>query len=320
MTFEARVKSFERNPNSIRFRELAYLFRKVTQELGNPKQFVDPKRAISLFRSGTRYLSGISATIEFDDHSIEKNILNSLLIRRESNGLVVAFSENMPMQLVIFPSRSNIIFHSPDDIRRDKFEPNIAELQFIATTTSFVQENDTQNNIPNQGYRDSHGLRFPFSLFDPKLICQYGAIHINGNINIINFEQLMDMRTKQLEEGEILMGANWYMDSGNQTVVLATSEHQQRKIYNCMGIAETYLGQTEYFHLSSQDLFIAKKTFAKRRVGERNVLLAEMAGMVNVMGKVMNWKSWKLAGLEYSGGGLRTNVTGSTYPYFTVKF
>jgi len=319
MVFKLQEKGGELNPGQIRFNELAYLVTKVVNEIKHPRQFLNPTRAIGLVGNGIYYLSHVVQGIELERDKIEMNINSSLLLKKHENGLVIAYSNNIPIQFVAFPVSTRLSFYcanekiKPEDAANEKF-------RFIATTTTDAQGFP---HIPNQGFMTSEGIQIPFIDTDPTLRSQCGAFHINnGSIKLLDYDGLQRIKQTNLIGPEIVMGVNWYMDSLNQGLVPDTKEHQIRKPYNCLGIAQAENGEIQFFHMASANpKGIAENVFNHKVISQRDVFLKEMAAMVNVMAKKMKWQSWRLGGLEYCGGSLLYSCNKyNEFPRFIVSY
>lgn len=323
----------EKSANFFRWQELKYLARKTVEELMEFRQFSSPKRALGLVSNGLRYLRSVNRMIEFDNEKVEKTIEEGLMMN-EADGLIVVYSKNIPMQLVIFPTRSKIEFHPPKKFVKN--QSTNSEYKFVfpgPTQTSISLYSICYNrhsypsgwtDIPDQGYKDSKKTWYSFRDTDSSLTAQYGAIYVkDGQIDIVDYNRLQKLKNIHLVNSDVLMGGNWYMNSKNQKQSYMTSEHMtKRQWYNAMGIVQTQKEEKTFIHITTWDRNVANQYLGRPVLlpDSNMVLLSEIAALMNVMTRKMNWKSWILCGLEYSSGGLRTTNDLGGIAHFSVNY
>lgn len=290
----------------IRAHSLSFFVRKVIGELSDARQFTDSNRRVELLNRGIQSLaSAIRLSID-PTEIIAQRIRGSFAACGEIEGsLLFAVSQKVPLSAVVFPDQSRIMYLYPGYTEWDGLPRNKAR---IAGPTYKYSHLRSLGYYPSEGYADSNGVAIPFAQRNLASQIQHGGILVDNRglqVDILNYDSLRKHSGHSLSQDEILMEANWYMDSGNQDKVVSRRNLQERRPYNCIGVFYFNDGKRQYFTLNFEDH--TSRTVRSRLSLEylpvRYSTMKEIAAMSNVLADMLEARSWALAGLEYNSGG-----------------
>lgn len=289
---------------------------KVVEELGNPRQFIDPVRRTLLWEHGKRYLRSFFKRIDINTELIADNITQSLNCYQDDSGLLGFFSPKTSAFAVVLPKHTQLKYFRHGSVKAD----DNPKLVIAGPTTDFAVY------ASSEGYRDSEGFSVPFAERKENSWVQHGGIFIRGDEGtprIMDYSQFVLERDKPLSGGEIAMEANWYMDSENQQRVASRRNLRVPKPYNCIGILVSEEGERRFFTINND---LSSRVSMKTRFGIEhdnndysNITMREIAAFSNVLAKRLSAERWAIVGLEYNGGGTYSGL-GLAYNFFGAYY
>lgn len=288
----------------IRVRNSLLLTLKVIGELRNPAQFLDAARRQELMSNGRSQLGALVQPISDSTLLTEESISKDLIVRDigEDRCLV---SRSVPIAAVVFSPDTRIrFFHK---MRDDRATPDDLQIKWRITAPTREKRIGINEDYPELGYRDNSGSKNKFQQRKNKSQSMGGMLVNNktGRMEILTYDQLMGNANRQLAREEVLIMANWYMDSNNQNMV---SDNETDLVpYNGVGILQNaQTSESVYFAINSGG---TTYNVIKGAIGEPvydNVYpmsKREVAAMCNLLQKRYGFDSWKIAGVDYTAGG-----------------
>ncbi len=274
---------------------------KVAAELGNPMQFADGKRIRGLTTHAMAHINGILKPIEHDVRALEKDISRDSKFVINTDGVEACIVPTLPLIVVTFPFRTKIDYLSPFDFPKIPAEAKIG----VVPTTYAI-------GLPSEGFKDSEGEHMRFIPRADDAQVQHGGILTEAEkkgLDILNYQQMMVEKDKDLQVGEALIQANWYMDQHNQAAIYDLQSQSGRHPYNAIGIFDID-GEKRHFTVNNDGDSIGSllEYFGVGvRMDVRNIALREIAVVCNLLAERYSASSWRIAGTEYHNGG--------TYPF-----
>lgn len=319
---------------AVRLATVRDLTAKVLEELRDWRQFTDPERRRDLWFKGRRSLGAATSEIVVDISQAISEIEQSTVWGQSSEGLEAGISRQVGLATVIVPADWKVFYYHPGRADADAIDAPNSRFKMVSTTiTSRMRKiggkkrYSIQNDYPTQGYKDSERVRVPFKYREPSSHIQHGGLLINNTtqqVRILDYAELTTVRAEALSPNQVIMEANWYISSENFEQVLKRSNLRQPRPYNCLGTMILDNNQQRMFTLScdntsfnpTEQYFGLIPEGVTNGVYGKEVTMAQLAAMSTILARRYNAKSWRLAGMEFIGGGLIINNPWLSYRDF----
>ncbi len=298
------------------------LLKKVLDEMKDPKQFLDPRRVRDLWGKGRDGMRSLTAKMLSENAELIADMESDLHEAVFEDGTEFMSPDYKKLGVFVFPDNAVIQYHLPrafwsqEQISSDtiEFDEHVIAMQPMTTFKYVSNDGGYLHNVPQEGYMDGNGNSSEFSERSPEDQIQHGGFFISiepPRIQLLDYPSLSRLKEKPLQKNEVLIEANWYMDSENQSKVYKRLNLLPRRSYNCVG--------TLLFPGNREQLFFISSTWksllpALERTGmdpdeissPPDPSVQEVATLCNLLLKKKNAIGWKVCGVEFHGGGLLT--------------
>lgn len=279
-------------------REAATLCSKVVGELVDPAQLLSAHRLGQLISNGTAHLRGLTRPVSQDTAAIEARVAKNNHVYGTTDGLKLFISQELSLAIAIFPEATAFDYSRPDQPPQ-----KIPGSKIGIVPTTF------RGGYPSMGYKDDTGVVAPFVRRDQASQAQHGGLrHLSTDrkLEVLNYQEMMQLSHQQLRFDEILIQSDWYMDSDNQDEVVGRANLQERRPYNGIGAFVDGIAGHEIFTVNNE--YDSIKSLLRAcgvdiSVPKSTVTIREIAAFCNVVAKVVGRERWKLAGTEFTNGG-----------------
>lgn len=301
----SHIESLQRHA-AIKAKNVGILAKKVIEELEQPRQLLNLKRAVELFRGGVAHLNGIAQPISDDTIKVQAELENNLHITW-INGDACYVADNMPIEAVVFsPGFRVFYYHTSREDHRSMPEDTV-RWYITPPTRMFGPTNDRV--LPELGFQDNEGIKVEFQEKSGKQFESFGGFFIDNEKGLLiplNYYELSSMKSSNLDQNQVLMAANWYIDSDNQSDVA----QYETGLGDFNGIGQLINSKTASSYIFALNSGGPSNSQMRVRLGLPSITRypiskRTVAAMCNLMAQKYNCDSWKICGLEYTGGGAR---------------
>lgn len=302
-------------------RQLIRLSRKVAGEVGDFDQLLRPDRRDQLLRHGMQHLRSFRGSSSLTTEEAEDRIEDGLREVTLEDGTMIVTSKATPAVALLLPHTASVTHV------RNMREAKEGTKLFIVGTTAKLEANDDNSYayIPTEGYKKGNQVVKPFVERDPSSYVQHGGFLFHNNsgvVDLLNYEQLKQAEVQELDEDDVVLETNWYMDSENQDVVTARDNLQFFDAYNTFGVLDTPDGPRYYtlntYNESTKHLY----ALADFPDSPPEVLstIQQLAAMSNVLARRVGATAWALGGLEYTWGGTYTTPLNPNRDHIAISY
>lgn len=299
--------------------------RKVLEELKNPWQFFRPNRTRDLLQKGHSAFRSAFTSVELNSRVLEEKMKRELACIKADEHTLVFNSEAMHLMGILFEDiqlkyelDSTIPERSGYEYSYNQLASRVIAVVPTTTYRLFDMGTEKAHRLPSEGYKDWLGNSVPFQKREKGDQVQHGGVLFTDNLsnmNILNYTELEKIKTKSLSQGEVVIEANWYMDSENFEKVSSRKNLLERRGYNCFGFFFYEDGSMKFFLINNgmdRSFFEIENALSNNPKEQaklkqpKNILpnVAEIATLCNIMMKATGATGWKLCGGEFFGGGL----------------
>lgn len=273
------------------------LANKMVEELSDLSQFTDRERRKALMKRGITALKSLLVKRETQE-KIETKISNTLERVTEPDGLL-KFHANSAVSLFVFPERSKIAYWN-QALKLDQ----LPDTKLIITPTTWKRNNG--DVFPEEGFLTGEkGIVIPFPIRKIGDKIQHGGILFHQdtkNISIMPYAILEKLRDNGIGPKDMLMEANWYMDSSSQMEILSRPNLQRPEPYSGIGRLYSEDDSKELFFSFSSQAESMDYSGGDTTLTSISPTLHEVAAFCNVVSRQLNFQKWEVCGLEYNGG------------------
>lgn len=274
------------------------LFAKIIEELKQPKQLLNPERAFQLTNNAIAALRGALHTGECYDFDVLDRLNAASLITYEYPGCIL-FKSELPIFGMLFSPQTSFMWKQPFN---DSYPPRVNPDYLIVGPTV----NHYEYRLPELGYRQGNITRVPFAKAASEDEIQHGGILIDNRkqtLTILNYnDMLLNVFAKPSDNHHHTIAANWYVDHNSAYSVASRPNMRELRPYNAIG---QFIVDNQPLTFTLNRIRIEKiwPPSAKLSMPSRFCSLAELISLTKVIAHQIQATEWKLAGLEYFGGG-----------------
>ena len=294
------------------------LFLKVMSELKDVRQLFRPGRLDDLLHKGAGQLRSIIEPTSDNTDEIEQRIaahLQNRIVRDDD----LYLTPGIRIGAIVFNRDTKIRYCHWT--RLDREVPVGMEEKW--RMSSFTERIGDKINFryPELGYKDSKGI---INAFQKKRgpNQSLGGVKINnelGSLKILNYPELVSAAEQELNPEEVLIMANWYMDSDNQNTV--SKLETGTAPLNGMGVLQNFqTGGEVFFSINCEYESHAwmKSIFHDQTIKTASAKKRTIAAMCNLLTKIYGCDSWRIFGVDYTGGGTYPPKMGRQNEFFSI--
>ncbi len=274
---------------------------------------LNTERRRELIQNGLRDVKAIFGRIPTNIDQLQPSIGSTLEVDIGIDGVSLFHSSANSLHIAVFKSVVDISFYH--HLRHDAKTLKKSKAKYYVKG---VTTDNSPDGYPNQGFMDNRGIVVPFIPRNKLEQIQHGGLFFdNGKkiMEIVDYRELQQFQKRSLNGNQVLLEANWYMDSRNQSQVALRSNLLQKRNYNFIGYV-TFADKAPILitgnnHFASINTL--RENFGIQKLADTNIsAMTEIAATMNVVTAGLRGDGWAICGLEFNGGG--------TYPKSEKQF